>query len=333
MFAQLDLRSLVSRRSLAAAGAFFVVAAVVAGLAGRQVRGAVGGLEDARPIWLWAAAFCFVAALLASSAVWRGALALCGGRIPRSDAAACYAAGSLANSVMPIRIGEAVRLALFARRLEGGDKAWRMGGVFTVIAAMRLVVFGIVVACAAALGAVPVRFVVLVAAVGVITAAIAFCTRDRAPRSHVAHLLDAFRSLGRSPARGAQIAGWVAASTGARFFGAVSIAAALGVNKPLLAALIILPTLDLAGLIPISGNVGITSGAVTMALQSHGVGLEQALASGLAFHAVETVAGTACGIAGVLLLGTRRRVFVLAAAGAAACLAAAFCATVLVPLA
>jgi uncharacterized membrane protein YbhN (UPF0104 family) len=333
VFAQLDLRSLISRRSLAATAVFLAVAGVVAGLAGHQVRGAVGGLEDARPIWLWAAAFCFVSSLLASSSVWRASLALCGGTMPRTDAAACYSVGSLVNGVMPVRIGEAVRLALFARRLDGDDKAWRMGGVFTVIASMRLVVFGILVACAAALGAVPVRFVVIVAAVAAATAAIAFSTRDRAPRSHVAHLLDAFRSLGRSPGRGARIAGWIAASTAARFLGAVAIAAALGVHTPVLAALIILPTLDLAGLIPLSGNVGITSGAVTMALQSHGVGLEQALATGLAFHAVETVAGIACGIGGVLLLGTQRRVLVLAAAGAAACLAAAFCATVLVPLA
>jgi len=146
-------------------------------------------------------------------------------------------------------------------------------------------------------------------------------------------LLDAFREIGRSPARGARIAAWIGVSTGARFLAAVAIAAALGVHSPIFAALIILPTLDLAGLIPLSGNVGITSGAVTMALQAHGVGLQQALSTGLAFHAVETVAGMACGSAGLLLLGTRKRVFVLAAAGATACLAAAFCATVLVPLA
>src|SRR5205807_5690955 len=115
--------------------------------------------------------------------------------------------------------------------------------------------------------------------------------RDRTPRSHAAHLLDAFRAIGRSPASGARIAAWVGLSTGARFLGATAIAAALGVHGPVLAALIILPTLDLAGLIPLSGNVGITSGAVTMALQTHGVGLEQALSTGLAFHAVETVAG------------------------------------------
>jgi len=333
LFPQLQLRPLVSRRTLTAAGVFLVAAAVVAGLAGRQVRGAVGGLEDARPIWLWAAAFCFVSSLLASSQVWRSALGLCGGRIARADAAACYSLGSLVNGLLPVRVGEAVRLTVFARRLDGDDRAWRMGGVFTVIAAMRLVVFGILLACAAALGAVPLRLVFLVVAVGVFTAAVAFVTRNRTPRTHVAHLFDAFRSLGRSPLQGVRIAAWVAASTSARFFGATAIAAALGVKGPVLAALIILPTLDLAGLIPLSGNVGITSGAVTMALQTHGVGLEQALSTGLAFHAVETVAGIACGVAGVLVLGTRKRVFVLAAAGAAACLAAAFCATVLMPLA
>lgn len=306
---------------------------MVAGLAGHQVRGAVGGLEDARPIWLWAAAFCFVGALLASSSAWRSALGLCGGRIARTDAAACYSLGSLVNGLTPVRIGEAVRLTLFARRLEGDDRAWRMGGIFTVIAALRLIVFGIVIACAAAVGAVPLRIVFLVAAVGLVTAAVAFVTRNRTPRTHVAHLLDAFRALGRSPLRGARIAAWIAMSTAARFFGAAAIAAALGVNRPVLAALIILAALDLAGVIPLSGNVGITSGAVTMALQSHGVGLEQALSTGLAFHAVETVAGIACGVAGVFVLGTRKRVFVLAAAGAGTCLAAAFCATVLVPLA
>jgi hypothetical protein len=330
---QLDLRSLLSRRSLAAAGLFFALAAVVAGIAGRQVRAALGGLEDARPIWLWAAAFCFVGALLASSSVWRSALALCGGRLTRSDAAARYGVGSLVNSLAPVRIGEAVRLTLFGQRLEGDDRAWRMGGVFAVIAAMRLIVFGVIVASAAAVGAVPLRFVFIVAGVGVLTAVVALTTRNRTPRNHVAHLLDAFRELGRSPAAGARIAGWIALSTGARFLGAAAIAAALGVPSPVLAALIILPALDLAGLIPLSGNLGITSGAVAMALQSHGVGLEQALATGIAFHAVETAAGIACGTTGVFLLGTRKRVFVLAAAGAAACVAAAFCATVLVPLA
>jgi hypothetical protein len=129
------------------------------------------------------------------------------------------------------------------------------------------------------------------------------------------------------------MAGWFTASTGMRFAGAAAIAAALGVHAPVTAALIIVPTLDLAGLIPLSGNLGITSGAVVVALEAHGVHMGQALSTGLAFHATETGAGMSFGIAGALLLGGRRRVLVIAAAGAAACLAAAFCATVLLPLA
>jgi hypothetical protein len=174
--------------------------------------------------------------------------------------------------------------------------------------------------------------VVALAAFGCLAAIVAFAVRDRTPRTHVAHLVDAFRELGRSPAGGARIIAWIAASTVARFAGAAAVAASLGVHAPVSAALIILPALNVAGLIPLSGNVGITSGAVAVALQTHGIGLDQALTTGLAFHAVETAAGLAGGLAGLLYLvrfDARRLVI----AGATACLVAAFTATVLVPLA
>ena len=79
---------------------------------------------------------------------------------------------------------------------------------------------------------------------------------------------------------------------------------------------------------------GITSGAVVVALQARGVPLGQAVTTGLAFHAVETAAGISFGTASALLL-TRfpRRALAMAGAGAAACLTAAFCATVVLPLA
>jgi hypothetical protein len=260
-------------------------------------------------------------------------MGLCGGRLSRSDACARYGIGSLVNGLAPVRIGEAVRAALFAQALDGEDRAWRMGGVFGVVTAMRALVFAIVVVCAAAVGALPIWPVVVLLGLAATALALAFCTRNRTPRTHVAHLLDAFRGIGRSPGGAARMAGWFAASTGARFGGAAAIAAALGVHAPLTAALIVVPTLDLAGLIPLSGNLGITSGAVVVALETHGVHTGQALSTGLAFHATETGAGMAFGVAGALLLGGRRRVIVIAAAGATACLAAAFWATVLLPLA
>jgi uncharacterized membrane protein YbhN (UPF0104 family) len=332
----IDLRSLISRRGLAAAGLFLAAVVVLAtrpGVLGHDVRDAVTGIEDARPIWLWTAAFCFLGSLVATASAWRGALSLCGGRLSRSDACARYGIGSLINGLSPVRVGEAARVALFAQALDGQDRAWRMGGVFCVVTAVRSLVFAVVVVCAAAVGALPLWPVLVLGALACAALAVAFATRNRTPHTHVAHLLDAFRGIGRSPIGAVRMAGWFAASTGARFAGAAAIAAALGVHAPFTAALIIVPTLDLAGLIPLSGNLGITSGAVVVALQAHGVHMGQALSTGLAFHATETGAGMAFGVAGGLLLGGRRRVVVIAAAGATACLTAAFCATVLLPLA
>lgn len=332
----LELRTLVSRRAVIASGLFgsaVVVLVTMPGLLGHQVGDAVDGLGRARPVWLWSAGFAFLGTLIATSSAWRLSLGLCGGELSGTDAAARYGLGSLVNGLSPVRIGEAVRLVLFTQALDGPDRPWRLAGVFGVLSAFRALVFGLVVVAAAAAGALPLWPVLLLAGLVVGAIAVVFFARDRTPRTHVAHFLDPFRALADSPRAAARIAGCLACSTCVRFFGAAAIAAALGVHSALSAALIIVPTLDLAGLIPLSGNVGITSGAVALALQQHGVGLSQALATGLAFHAVETGAGIAFGSAGALLLFGRRRVLVLAAAGAAACMAAAFCATVLVPLA
>ncbi len=332
----LDLSSLLSRRAAIASGLFLggvVVLVTMPGLLGHQVGAAVHGLDGARPIWLWSAGFAFLGTLIATSSAWRLAIALCGGRLSRTDAAARFGIGSLVNGVSPARFGEAVRLVLFAQALDGPDRAWRMAGAFGVISALRSLVFALVVIAAASAGALPLWPVLVLAGLVVVAAVAVAFARNRTPHTHVAHLLDAFRALTVSPLAAARIAAFLACSTCIRFFGAAAIAAALGVHSALTAALIIVPTLDLAGLIPLSGNLGITSGAVALALQQHGVGLPQALATGIAFHAVETGAGIAFGSAGALLLFGRRRVLVLATAGAAACLAAAFCATVLLPLA
>jgi uncharacterized membrane protein YbhN (UPF0104 family) len=327
----LDLRSLVSRRSLIA-GALFLLAVAAAATTSHRVGAAVDGFEDARPVWLWAAAAGFLASLLASASAWRSAFGLCGARLSRSDAAARYALASLVNGFSPVRVGSALRLALFARALPGDDRAWRTGGAFGVVGAARALVFALVIVVAASLGAVPLWPVLVLGAFVCVTAVVAFASRNRTPRTHVAHLIDAFREIGRSPTAGMRVVAWVAASTASRFCGAAAVAVALGVHSPISAALIILPALDVAGMIPLSGNVGITSGAVAVALETHGIDMSQALATGLAFHAVETAAGIAGGVAGLLFLvqfGARR----LVVAGAAACLATAFAATVLVPLA
>ena len=66
----------------------------------------------------------------------------------------------------------------------------------------------------------------------------------------------------------------------------------------------IVPALELAKIVPLTpGNVGIASGAVAVALQSRGIGMTQALSTGIAFHVMETIAGLSVGATGALWLG------------------------------
>jgi uncharacterized membrane protein YbhN (UPF0104 family) len=339
-FAQPRLRSHLGPRTLAVAGIVCVGLLAVAAtpqLLGSDVRRAFAGLEHARPIWLWAAAAGFVAALLCNAWVWRSAILLVGGRIDRVRAVACYGVGSLVNTATPARIGDAARIALFSRAFEGrgSDRYWKTGGVFGAIGAARALVLGVLVLVASILGALP-RWPLLVLG-GLVTAALvaAFLARGRRPHRHVAHVLDAFRALWRSPLGGARIVGWVAAATVARVGGAAAIAAALGVSRPLLAAAIIVPALDLATLVPLTpGNVGVVSGTVAVALRARGVDLTKALTTGIALHAIETAVSIVVGAAGALYLArfgsatTRRRALAIAGAACVVLLVGAFSATV-----
>src|SRR5438067_5982617 len=337
--AQLRIRSHLGPRTLAAAGIVCVALLAVAAtpqLMGSDVRRAFGGLEHARPVWLWAAAAGFVAALLCNAWVWRSAIGLVGGRIGRTRAVACYGVGSLVNTAAPARLGDAARIALFSRSFEGGsDRYWTTGGIFGALGAARALVLGVLVLVASLLGALP-RWPLLVLG-GFVTAAlaVAFFARGRRPHRHVAHVLDAFRALARSPLGGARIVAWVAAATVARLGGTAAIAAALGVSHPLLAAVIIVPALDVATLVPLTpGNIGIASGTVAMALQSRGVDLTKALTTGIALQGIETAVSIVVGSGGALYLArfgsatTRRRALAVAGAGVAL-LVGAFSATVL----
>ena len=316
-----------------------VLVAALPGLLGSDVTAALHQLEAAQPIWLWLAALGFVGSLAGSALAWRSALSAVGGRSGPLDAGARYGVGSLVNSVAPARLGDVVRVGLFSRTLPGDDRVLRTGGAFAAIGAARALVLAAMLIVGFSLGALPLWPVAALVALGGIAVVLAFLTRRRTARSHVAHLLDAFRAFGREPLRGARIVAWIALATLSRLGAAGAIAAALGVHSPVIAALLIVPVLDLAGTMPLTpGNIGVTSGAVTMALQAHGVGLTDALGAGIALHAVETAAGLVFGLTGALLLArfpspASRRIAIASAGGlAAAALAAGLAATVVIPL-
>jgi uncharacterized membrane protein YbhN (UPF0104 family) len=336
--------SRLGRRGLALAGLAVTVVLVVAAtphLLGPEVRNAIDGLERAQPAWLWLAAVSFVGALLCNAWAWRTTILLCGGRIGWVNSVAAYGIGSLVNSAMPARVGDAVRIGLFSRAFdaERRERLWTTGGVFSAIGAARALCLGALVVVAAALGALPMWPVLGLGGLVVAALVAAFFARRRSAERAVAHVLDAYRALGRSPARGARTVAWVALATAGRLAGVAAIASALGVGSPFVAAAIIVPALDVAGIVPLTpGNLGISSGTMAVALQSRGVGMTEALTAGIALHALETSASIVIGGAGALWLARfrsptmRRRVVALAGATTSIVLAYAFTATVLVEL-
>jgi uncharacterized membrane protein YbhN (UPF0104 family) len=332
----------VGRRGIAAVGGTLLVLGVLLAtpqLLGSRVEEAFASARSANTGWLWVAGVGFAVSVLSAAGSWRSAVGLCGGRIGAADAAACFGVGSLVNTFVPARAGDAARIALFSRALDERGRLWRTSGAFVALEAARALVFAGLAVAGAATGALPVWTVGALLALGVAAGALALRARRRTATGRVADVLDAFRTLGREPGRGARLICWVAVSVAGRLAAAAAVAAALGIGRPLTAALVIVPALDVAGTFPLTpGNLGIASGAVAMAFRAQGIPFAHGLAAGIAFQAVETAVGIAYGLGSLVWLAPYptpavRKVALLAAgASASLAVAGALSATVLVPL-
>jgi len=337
-----DIVNRLGRRGLAAAGGLLVMLAVLVAtpqLLGSRVDAAVGTLDDANMTWLWLAGAGFFVAVLASAGSWLSAIRMCGGRLSAGDACARYGAGSLVNTLVPARAGDAVRIGLFSRALPNRERLWTTGGAFAALGAARAVVLAALVVAGSLAGAMPLWPLLVLLGLVAVAVGLAWRARRRSAGGRLSHLLDAFRALGREPRAAVRLVAWIALSTAGRLAAATAVGAALGIRDPLAAAVVIVPALDVAGMLPLTpGNFGVTSGAVAMALQAHGVSFTHALAAGIAFHAVETTVGILFGLASVIWLAPyptpALRRLALAGTAAMGCLAVAgaFSATVIVPL-
>ncbi|MEN3342634.1 MAG: Lysylphosphatidylglycerol synthase region [Actinomycetota bacterium] len=337
-----QMRTRLGNRGLAAAAGILLVLVVLLAtpqLLGARVAAAFAALDRADASWLWLAGAGFAVAVVSAAGSWRSALGLCGGRLSLTDACARYGAGSLVNTFVPARAGDAVRIGLFARALPHRERLWTTGGAFAALGAARAVVLAALVVSGAAAGMVPLwplLVALLLAGAGV---AAALRARDRRAGSRVPHLLDAFRELGRRPSGALRLVAWIALAAAGRLAAATAVGAALGIDRPLAAAIVIVPALDVAGLVPLTpGNLGVTSGAIAIAFHANGVSFTHGLAAGIAFHAVETAVGIMFGLASLVWLAPYptpavRRVALLATAASWSLgIAGAFSATVLVPL-
>lgn len=318
--------------------AALIALALTPQLLGDLVADGIAGLSDASAGWLWLAAAAFAGSLVTSACGWQSALARCGGTTSRADASARYCTGSIVNALAPARIGTAVRFALFSRVLHNEGRLWTVGGIAGSLSAVRALWLAVVLALASASGVLP-RWPIAVLLLGAaVAAAVAWRSRDSRPGTRFGHALDVFRVLGRCPWAAARITGWVGLSMALRLAAATGIAAAFGIDRPLAAAVLIIPALDMAGILPLTpGNVGVSSAAVAFALTAHGVASDVAVSAGIALGAVETLTTLALGSGSLLYFLGRRaetRRWHTAAAAMTGCFAlgAAFGATVLVPL-
>ena len=97
--------------------------------------------------------------------------------------------------------------------------------------------------------------------------------------------------------------GWVVGTLAARCAAVTTACFALGIAHPLTTALLVVPALEIAGIVPLTpANVGVAGSAAAMALHTHGTSMHAALAAGFILHAVETCAGVAFGAASALVL-------------------------------
>jgi uncharacterized membrane protein YbhN (UPF0104 family) len=324
------LMKLSRSQVIASAAALLALAAIAATpqLFGNRVSAAFASLGGADRGWLAVGALGFVGGFACTVAAWRAALVAAGGSICPRQAAARIGIGSMVNSFAPAKLGDAVKIALCARAIEGPARLWTTGGVYAGLAAARSLALAGLIVVASLTGAMPLWPVfALCGAVAAVAATASLSGRlRRHPR--IAHVLGALATLERSPRALATILGWTVAMLFARLGATVAVAAALGLPHPVLAALLILPALDVAAAFPITpGAVGVGSGAVAVALASRGIGMSQALAVGFAIQALETLVSVSVGSLGALYLTrenatVRRWTVRVGTVGAAAGLAA-----------
>jgi uncharacterized membrane protein YbhN (UPF0104 family) len=294
----------------------------------RHLQPAFEALAGANRLWLLVAGVFFLAAFVCTVGAWRAAFASAGARICPRQAAARLGVGAMVNSFAPAKLGDAVKIALFSRAIERPGRLWTAGGAYASLTATRALALSTLVVASSATGAMPLWPVfVLLAGAGAIAIAATLSSRFRS-HERVAQLFAGVEALVRSPRALAAVCGWTLGMQLARLGGTVAAAVALGLPHPFLAALVILPALDVAGAIPLTpGSIGVGSGAVAVALATRGIGMGEALGVGLALQAVETSVSIACGTCGLAYLfrpapRARRIALRVALVGASATLAA-----------
>src|SRR6185312_12717409 len=216
--------------AVAAGGALVVTACVMVLLHREQLTGSVALIQDANLAYLWLAAVAFLGSRLPSPGAWRTTLAGCGTLVGRLEASAPSGAGSLLNSFLPARLGDAARVTLFARTLPAGDGVLLVSaGAFAAIEVAHVAVQAMLVAVASAVYGLPLVPVAAAAGAAAGLIALAVLLRGRLERWRIRRLFEGADALLRDRRRGARVLGWQLTATSCRIAAAAAVAASVGV--------------------------------------------------------------------------------------------------------
>src|SRR3954453_6962819 len=132
------MKNSTSKIALVAVPVAFVAALALAPkLLGRTATDGLAAVDGADSGWLVLGAVLFGVSFLATVGGWRSALAASGGRICPLQAAARIGVGSMVNAFAPAKLGDAVKIALCSKAIDGPDRLWTAGGVYAAVAAAR----------------------------------------------------------------------------------------------------------------------------------------------------------------------------------------------------
>ncbi len=290
-------------RRLAAAAMLATLTAVVFG-ARHSLGETAARLHDLELLPVAFAAGSLLVTLAASAGAWRCALRAVGAELRFREAWGCYGIGSLANAVLPARLGDAVRVGLFAGRLDGRDRRWLSGGACLAVAGARSAVYACTCTGAALAGLLPGWTLAgPAAAAGITILGIAGGRRRTSGRLARLGLAGSLR-----PTAGGALLGWVTIAAAARLAGAVSLLHALGVANAVGAALVGLAAMAVVGTIPLApGSAGVAGVGMALALERSGVTPAKAIAAAVAFHALETLMSVVFGSSGWVAMRTAGR--------------------------
>jgi glycosyltransferase 2 family protein len=257
-----------------------------------------------RPVPIVLAAVCVLLVPHAHTAAWRRVLSALGHRLAHLDAWPCYGAGCLVNTLLPAKLGEPVRIELFARRIASSSPRLQACAASAGVGLGQAGAMLALLAVGAIAGLLPLWAAAPAVGLPLLAATVRLAGLRCASYARARRLAQA-ASLAATAWRG--LVGWIGVAACLRVAAVAGVLDAASAPHPLANAVIALSAGALGGALPIApGGVGLPAAAMAVALAHHGLGEGAAIAAAVTFHVLETAASLVFAATGYVLAKGRR---------------------------